>query len=290
MALSPAEPEDPTGTGNQSFVLRELYEALTQGELTADTALDASGQILQTLLDSMTNAVFWKDRQSRYLGSNKVFAGFFGFDQELLLGQSDRDMPWFDESEYDAEWFMDWDRHVFETGEPVVGILERLKRADGEERWVETNKVPLLDIDGNVIGLLGTFQDITDRHHAQAELEQTLNDLDARVQRRTSDLVRANDALRREVQDRVRLQGEERRQREFADALRNTAAAISGTLDLDTIAENTLTGLERLVSCDLACLVLNQGEELKAILGRSSYAYLAPDTCLLYTSPSPRDA
>ena len=191
-------------------------------------------------MDSSANAVFWKDRQSRYLGCNHVFAAFAGTEPDDLIGKSDRDMPWADDAEFGADWFMDWDAHVAETGEPVVGIVERLRRAGGDLRWVETQKVPLRDLDGEVIGILGTFEDVTERRAAEERLNGTLTDLDKRVQQRTRDLERAIESLRREVDDRVRVQAEERQQRAYAEALRDTASAMSKTLDVDEVMEQVL--------------------------------------------------
>jgi PAS domain S-box-containing protein len=233
-----------------------MYAALLRGELSGTDALTVSQQMLQMLMDSMTNAVFWKDVDSRYLGCNQVFADFAGFEPMLLLGKSDRDMPWTDDPEYNSDWFIEWDQAVLTSDEPQFGILERLRRADGELRWLETNKVPLRDLDGEVIGVLGTFEDITDRRHAEEELQLALEDLDERVHLRTTELMRANATLRREVEDRIRLQTEERQQRAYAEALRDTAAAMSRTFDLDDVTEQTLTGVERLVSNDLAAVIL----------------------------------
>jgi hypothetical protein len=61
---------------------------------------------------------------------------------------------------------------------------------------------------------------------------------------------------RREVDERVRLQAEERQQRSYAEALRETAAAISGSLDLSAVLEEALVGAERLLSHDLGAVVL----------------------------------
>jgi PAS domain S-box-containing protein len=233
-----------------------MYAALLHGELSGDDALAASQQMLQILMDSTANAVFWKDVDSRYLGCNKVFASFAGVEPAMLTGKNDRDMPWADHEEFNSDWFIDWDRVVIETGEPRFGILEQLQRSDGENRWLETNKVPLRDLNGDVIGILGTFEDVTDRHVAQQELQRTLDELDERVQQRTTELVRANESLRREVEDRVRLQAEERQQRAYAEALRDTAGAMSATFDLDGVTEQVLAGVERLVSNDLTGVVL----------------------------------
>jgi PAS domain S-box-containing protein len=234
----------------------EMYAALLQGEYGGDAALRASQQMLQILMDSLTNAVFWKDRQSRYFGCNKVFAAFAGVEPEAMVGLTDRDMPWADDPEFPADWFVDWDRVVVESGEPRFGIIERLRSAAGDLRWIETNKVPLRDLSGAVIGALGTFEDVTERRQAEDNLQRTLAELDERVKRRTTQLMRANESLRREVEDRVRIQAEERQQRSYAEALSDSAAAMSSTLDLDEVMEHVLGGVERLVSNDLTAIIL----------------------------------
>jgi PAS domain S-box-containing protein len=255
----------------------DLYAALLQGRMRGDDALEASQKLLQVLMDSSANAVFWKDRQSRYLGCNRVFAAFAGTEPDDLIGKSDRDMPWADDAEFGADWFMDWDAHVAETGEPVVGIVERLRRAGGDLRWVETQKVPLRDLDGEVIGILGTFEDVTERRAAEERLNGTLKDLDKRVQQRTRDLERAIESLRREVDDRVRVQAEERQQRAYAEALRDTASAMSKTLDANEVMEQVLIGVERLVSNDLTAIVLvGADERLEIARCRVGFGYPKP--------------
>jgi PAS domain S-box-containing protein len=150
--------------------VRDMYARLLQGELSGTDALTASQQMLQILMDSMANAVFWKDLNSRYLGCNRVFARFAGVEPSFLIGMSDRDMPWADSRSFSADWFIEWDRKVMESGEPVFGIVEQLRSAAGEDRWLQTNKVPLRDLDGRVIGVLGTFEDITNRRRADLRL------------------------------------------------------------------------------------------------------------------------
>ncbi len=124
----------------------DLYAALLQGEYGGDDALAASQQMLQILMDSMTNAVFWKDRQSRYLGCNKVFAVVCrrrarGHGRPVgsrhAVGRRPR---------LRRRLVRRLGRPVVvETGEPRFGIIERLRSAAGDVRWIETNKVPLRD-------------------------------------------------------------------------------------------------------------------------------------------------
>ena len=71
------------------------------------------------------------------------------------------------------------DREVMESGIAQLGIIEQAAFADGSTRWLETNKMPMLDTTGKVIGLLGTWQDITERKQAEdyAEVENTLREI-----------------------------------------------------------------------------------------------------------------
>ncbi|MGI9665851.1 MAG: PAS domain-containing protein [Acidimicrobiia bacterium] len=247
----------PAATNQVEGEALELYASLLQGRVSDDPALVGSQQLLQLVLDTMTNAAFCKDRNSNFIGCNEVFAKFCGIDADLLLGRSDRDMPWGEDDEtYDAEWYVSSDQEVIESGAPLFGIVEQLRRSDGETRWIRTNKVPLRDADGSVIGVFGTFEDVTDRRKADEALQNALDELDQRVQDKTTEMARANESLRREVDDRIRLQAEERQQRALAEALRDTAAAISQTFELEAILQEVLTGVERLVSNDLAGIVL----------------------------------
>jgi PAS domain S-box-containing protein len=59
---------------------------------------------------------------------------------------------------------------VMETGQPKLNFEERQIRQDGSDAWLRTSKVPLRDKDGQVIGVLGTYEDITARKSAERAL------------------------------------------------------------------------------------------------------------------------
>lgn len=230
-----------------------LYQSLLGGEIEGAEALQATQQMLSLVMDSIPTAIFWKDLESRYLGCNKVFSDLAGLEPEEMIGKTDLDMPWHD---HEATHFRDWDRRVMDSGEPAFAIREVIHRRDGTALDIETNKLPLRDSAGGVIGLLGTSEDITLKLRAEEDVRQSFEVLDERVRLRTEELSRANATLRREVDERVRLQAEERQLRSHADAMRETAAAISSSLDFDEILEEILLGAERLLSHDLGAVVL----------------------------------
>ena len=125
-------------------------------------------QFLQTVLDTFPLSVFWKDQNSVYLGCNRRFLKDAGFSSaDAVVGKTDFDMPW---DTHEAEAYRADDSQVVASERPKLGIIETQVQADGSQVWLETNKLPLYDLTGAVIGVLGTYQDITDRKQAEQAL------------------------------------------------------------------------------------------------------------------------
>lgn len=137
----------------------------------AEIALEKSRQLLQAVLDAVPLSIFWKDRESVYLGCNQIFAQHAGLEStEAVLGLTDFDLPW---SPDEAQAYRADDQEVIQTQQAKLGITEPLGLADGGHLWIETNKVPIQNGAGEVIGVLGTYQDISDRKQYEDRLEQT---------------------------------------------------------------------------------------------------------------------
>ncbi|MEA5620023.1 PAS domain S-box protein [Cronbergia sp. UHCC 0137] len=133
--------------------------------------LRQSQQMLQLIMDNIPQSIFWKDRNSVYLGCNLNFAKVLSFEHpEDVIGKTDYD---FLPSREEAEFYRQCDAKVMQTDTPMYRIIEPLLKPNGEQTWLETNKVPLHDKEGRVIGVLCTFEDITDRKQAQENLEKS---------------------------------------------------------------------------------------------------------------------
>ncbi len=123
--------------------------------------LQGPNQMLRLVVDSIPQAIFWKDRNSVYLGCNKKFAIHAGIESpEDIVGKNDYDLPWKKE---ETGLYLDADRRVMETDTPEYHIVEQQLQAGGKQAWVETNKIPLHNSRGEVIGILGSYEDITER-------------------------------------------------------------------------------------------------------------------------------
>jgi PAS domain S-box-containing protein len=124
----------------------------------AEQTLQESQQMLQSVLDTIPVRVFWKNLDSTYLGCSRTFALDAGFHSpEEIIGRNDFGMGWADQ----AELYRSDDRLVMETGRPKLGYEEPQTTPEGNRIWLLTNKVPLLDAEGRMKGVLGTYEDIT---------------------------------------------------------------------------------------------------------------------------------
>lgn len=143
----------------------------------ADEALRESRATLQQILDTVPQSIFWKDRESVFLGCNASFARAVGIeDARQIVGKTDFDLPW---PKAEAEAYRADDRDVVTSNLAKRHIIEPLQQADGARIWADTTKVPLLDNRGSVYGLLGVYEDITQRKQADEKLKKSERQLRA---------------------------------------------------------------------------------------------------------------
>ncbi len=137
-------------------------------KIRAQQELELSKRLLRSVIDTMHERVWWKDLNSVFLGCNLNVARDAGLRHpEEIVGKTDYDFCW----KQQADRYVADDRDVIESGRPKLGILECQIHADGATRWIKTNKIPLHDNAGHIIGTVGTYEDITERRQAEARRE-----------------------------------------------------------------------------------------------------------------------
>ncbi len=135
----------------------------------AEEELFKSQQMLRTILDTIPQRVFWKDTHSVYAGCNKPLANDCGYDSpEQLIGKTDFET----QSAATAELYRADDLKVMETGQAKMNYEEPQIKADGSVGWLRTSKVPLFGPDKKVVGVLGTYEDISERKKLEEQLRQ----------------------------------------------------------------------------------------------------------------------
>ncbi len=143
--------------------VREPFRYLKQ----AKEDLHASQQMLRTILDNVHVGIFWKDRESRYLGANKLFLRDAGLENEgQLIGRSDFELLPEQAGRLRAD-----DRAVMDTATPKLDYEESVKTHEGRTACLRTCKVPLLDQNGNVFGVLGVYVDVTEQKRMTKQLQ-----------------------------------------------------------------------------------------------------------------------
>lgn len=137
----------------------------------AEAELYESRQLLRLVMDNIPQAIFWKDRYSIYLGCNRRFAEIAGVGKpENIAGKNDYDLPW---RRSEADFFRQCDARVMKNDAPEYHFIEPQRQADGKNNWLDTSKIPLHDSKGNVVGILGSFEDITERLRAEEALRKS---------------------------------------------------------------------------------------------------------------------
>jgi two-component system cell cycle sensor histidine kinase/response regulator CckA len=135
----------------------------------AETALRQSEERLGNILTHIPCGVFWKDRASIYLGCNDQVARDAGLAVAgEVIGRTDHDFT----SSEEADQSRFSDREVMEGGTPLLNVEETRTRPDGNKVTQLTSRVPMTDAAGRVIGVLGVYQDVTERKKLEGQLRQ----------------------------------------------------------------------------------------------------------------------
>ena len=133
----------------------------------AEQAIAETRNLLLTIINTTRIRVFWKDLNLRYLGCNTVFAHDAGKnDPDELIGKNDFDMAWAAQAEaYRAD-----DQTVIDSGQARLFYEEPQTTSDGQTIWLRTSKVPLRNQSNEIIGVLGLYEDVTERHQTETQL------------------------------------------------------------------------------------------------------------------------
>ncbi len=148
----------------------ESRAAANADESTAGAGVAAALARARQVLDEEPEFIFWKNLESVYLGCNQKFAEAAGFTSpNEVVGKTDYDLSW---TEGEADFYREVDRRVMADDLPEYHIIESQLQSNGRRLWIDTSKVPYHDDQGQVVGLLGVFTDVTARVESAKLLSQ----------------------------------------------------------------------------------------------------------------------
>ena len=162
-------PTPPQGEGKEGGLrLDGVLTDLTDRKI-AEEALAQERRLLETLMNNLPDAIYFKDRESRFLAINVGLARRHGLvNPSDAVGKSDFD---YFTREHAEQAFRD-EQQVIATGKPIVNVEEKETWLDGSVTWASTTKMPLRDPQGRIVGTFGVSRDVTERKKAQEELQK----------------------------------------------------------------------------------------------------------------------
>jgi len=150
-----------------AYLYRRRQAVILQDLLEAEKGQRKSHVLLDAVLNSIPTRVYWKDRNSVFLGCNGPFARDAGYVKPSdIIGMDDLAMPWRDQ----AEKVRADDRAIMTSGRRRLLYEESQTTALGKKVPLLTSKLPLRDDNGDIIGVIGVYFDITERKKAEKEL------------------------------------------------------------------------------------------------------------------------
>jgi len=146
---------------------------------------------LQVTFDAIPDLIWLNDAQGVYLDCNPMFERFFSVKKAAILGKTAYDIV----APEQVDSFREHDRQAIASGQPTVNEEWLTFAAVGRRDLFEIIRTPILDDDGQLVGLLGIAHDITERNRTQDEILSLNASLEERVQQRTEELQETQNQL-----------------------------------------------------------------------------------------------
>ncbi|MBD3256366.1 MAG: PAS domain S-box protein [Candidatus Lokiarchaeota archaeon] len=125
------------------------------------TAVQKTREMLETVIDAIPHYIYWKDVNLKYVGCNKNYARINGLDDPTtIIGKTDNDLPW---ASQNKDKISEIERKVINSNQPIINKIEEWKNSNGEKKFYNTVRIPLYKEKNQVIGVLTTYEDITDK-------------------------------------------------------------------------------------------------------------------------------
>lgn len=151
-------------------ILRNGLEEEIAERVQAEKSLADQSELLNNILQNVPHHIFWKDRNSVYIGCNKTFAESAGLASPSdVAGKTDYDLPW---ERSKADYYRTLDQDVMYNATPIYEIEDEFIGADGRAKSVIMSLVPLKYPDGQVFGVMGIYYDITERKKMEETIKQ----------------------------------------------------------------------------------------------------------------------
>lgn len=165
----------------------------TMGELASlKDNLEKEKYLLDALMDNIPDAIYFKDRESKFIRVSKYLASHFSGNVDDLIGKSDFDF----QDRARAQQAYDDELNIMTTRKPKIDYIEKEVMTDGTEHWVSTTKMPLINRKGDVVGTFGISRDVTRLKKLENDVVSRDKSLNAEKKRYEDKIKSLEDQLR----------------------------------------------------------------------------------------------
>ncbi|MDB4767001.1 PAS domain S-box protein, partial [bacterium] len=195
--------------------------------LKAEQALGESQAVYSSLVESLPIRVFRKDVVGRIQFGNQRYCDAMGMTLEELKDKTDKDLA---PAEL-AEKYLRDDQEIMRSGKIFRGIEEHVT-PEGESRYVEVLKAPVLDANGNPSGIQGIFWDVTDRHNAEEALRKAKEMAESASQAKSDFLANVSHEIRTPMNGIIGMSNlllemvSDRQQREYVEMISQSGESL----------------------------------------------------------------
>lgn len=134
-------------------------------------ALQKEQALLRNLIDSIPDLIFYKDKNSVYMGCNKAFERFINQSEKEVVGKTDLDLF----AKNRAKDFKASDQQMLIDGE-LYRSEEWETYPDGQKVLLDTLKTPFFNSEREILGFIGISRNITELHEYRTRLEQLVKE------------------------------------------------------------------------------------------------------------------
>ncbi len=136
-----------------------------------EEALRTSYEMLQMVMENIPQYIFWKDTNLDYLGCNSNYAKLLGAETpENIIGKTDKKLLW---NKQKINEIREEEIYVMNSEKAEIHRVEPWVLKSGEEILMDTNRISLHDSEGNIVGILVTHEDVTERKLAEHRLKES---------------------------------------------------------------------------------------------------------------------
>jgi len=187
----------------EKAVLQATVRDITERKR-AEEALIEQHNLLSALINTLPEVIYVKDKDHRFIAVNREFARLYGAEKpDEFIGKTDFDLY----PHELAEQFQAAEQLIMRSGQPQINKVDLVVDKTGNKKWLTNSKLPFLDSEGKIRGLVGFSFDITESKQAEEELRKHREHLEELVKERTSELERKSRGLE---QANIKLQGLDR--------------------------------------------------------------------------------